>query len=420
MAATEAPIEPSSSGRPGSVAGFVAAWLGWAFDGMDGFMYSLVAIPFVGELLAKGTPGPEVAKYASIIQAIFLVGWAAGGFVFGRMGDSLGRSRTLTITIITYSVFTGMAFFAHTWWELAIFRFLAALGIGGEWAAGSALVAETLRSKFRPWASALLQSGYMGGMVLAALAVGALGGNDPRYLFLVGVLPAFATILIRLAVPEPPSWQSERAAQALPPISALFKPPVLRTTLFVLSLVSLALTASWAMLYFNVQILRGLPEVKSMTGAEQGALIRNVTIGYACWCIVGNFVAAGLAKLVGYRVSMILMMAGGLASYLIGFSHPRGLADVQIWFDLTASTGLALFSLFPLYIPPMFPTLLRTTGAGFCYNTGRLFAAAGTVFLGVSTSAKVSPYEAIYYSGFLYIPMIVIALFMPVLKEELS
>ena len=130
-----------SSWRP-----LVAAWLGWAFDGLDGYLYVGIAMPFVQQLVARehGVAVTEMSKdlianaqvKAALIQAVFLFGWAIGGMVFGRIGDRLGRSRTLTLTILTYAIFTGMGFFAHTWWQLMIFRFLAALGIGGEWAAG--------------------------------------------------------------------------------------------------------------------------------------------------------------------------------------------------------------------------------------------------------------------------------------------
>src|SRR3954462_7241430 len=144
----------------------LAAWLGWFFDGLDMHLYTIIAAPFVAHLLGDiSTTAPMVKEKSSFIQAAFLVGWALGGGFFGRIGDRLGRSRTLTLTILTYACFTGLAFFATRWWHLLIFRFLAALGIGGEWAAGSALVPETLHPRHRHWASATLQSGYMVGCI---------------------------------------------------------------------------------------------------------------------------------------------------------------------------------------------------------------------------------------------------------------
>jgi MFS family permease len=398
--------------------GFIAAWLGWAFDGLDGLLYPLVAIPFVTELLGPGASTKDVAVKAGLIQAIFLVGWAIGGAVFGRVGDAIGRSRTLTLTILTYATFTGLSFFAHEWWHLAIFRFLAALGIGGEWAAGSALVAETLPARLRPWASAMLQSGYMIGIIMAALTVGAFAGQPPRYVFLVGVLPAFLTLWIRRSVSEPDEWTKHRAERGLPKIGDLFRGEVLKTTLYTLVVASLALTTAWTFVYFNPQALRGIPEVSAMSKAQVAELIKNVTIWYSIWNIAGNFLATGLARWLGYRTAFVLMSAGGLLSYVVGFMNPGSLDSFRLWTNLAAIFGLGLFGLFPLYIPPLFPTLLRTTGAGFCYNFGRVVAGAGTLYLAVSTSAQVSPNRAIYYAGLLFIPMMILAFFMPVLKED--
>jgi MFS family permease len=122
----------------------IAAWLGWLFDGLDMHLYVLVAAPFVAELISvTDTRNAAVGRYSSWIQAAFLVGWALGGGCFGRVGDLIGRSRTLCLTILTYALFTGLAFFVQAWWQLLIVRFLAALGIGGEWAVGASSLSET-------------------------------------------------------------------------------------------------------------------------------------------------------------------------------------------------------------------------------------------------------------------------------------
>src|SRR4029077_2970135 len=138
----------------------LAAWLGWTFGGLDMHLYTFVALPFVAELLgAASTTDKDVGRYSSIIQGGFLLGWALGGGFFGRIGDRLGRARALSLTVLTYALFTGLSFFAHAWWHLLIFRFLAALGIGGEWAVGASLLSETWPRKWRPWIAAVLQSG---------------------------------------------------------------------------------------------------------------------------------------------------------------------------------------------------------------------------------------------------------------------
>src|SRR5436309_13057376 len=189
----------------------IAAWLGWTFDGLDMHLYTLVAAPFVAQLLGGlPTTDPSVGRYGSIVQGAFLLGWALGGGFFGVIGDRLGRARTLSLTVVTYAAFTGLSFFAHAWWHLLIFRFLAALGIGGEWAVGASLLSETWPRKWRPWIAAVLQTGVNIGILTAVLANVVLAKAPPRFLFLVGVLPALLVFWIRRAVPEPDQWRADR------------------------------------------------------------------------------------------------------------------------------------------------------------------------------------------------------------------
>ena len=176
-------------------------------------LYVLVAAPFVAELIGvTDTRNEVVGRYSSWIQAAFLVGWALGGGFFGRVGDRIGRSRALCLTILTYALFTGLAFFAQTWWQLLIVRFLAALGIGGEWAVGASLLSETWPRRWRPWIAAVLQTGVNIGILLASCATFVLAGQSPRVVFLVGVLPALLVFWIRREVPETDEWRRGQAA----------------------------------------------------------------------------------------------------------------------------------------------------------------------------------------------------------------
>src|ERR1700687_2944278 len=204
----------------------IAAWLGWLFDGLDMHLYVLVAAPFVAELLGVADQkDPLVGFYSSWIQAAFLIGWALGGGFFGRIADRLGRSRTLMLTILTYALFTGLSFFAQTWWQLLLFRFVAALGIGGEWAVGAALLSETWPRRWRPWMAAVLQTGVNLGVLLAGPAYLLLAEYPSRTVFLIGVLPALLVLWIRRAVPEPEEWQGARRhlADAEPGFLELFR-----------------------------------------------------------------------------------------------------------------------------------------------------------------------------------------------------
>src|SRR5437762_2073358 len=206
----------------------IAAWLGWTFDGLDMHLYTLVATPFVAHLIgAASMTDSKVPWYSSIIQGGFLLGWALGGAFFGRIGDRLGRSRALCLTVLTYALFTGLSFFAQTWWQLFLFRFLSALGIGGEWAVGASLLSETWPKSWRAWIAAVLQSGVNIGILLAVLSnwlMAPIVSTQPRYLFLVGILPALLVLWIRRAVPEPEEWKQARseANQKKPAIRDLF------------------------------------------------------------------------------------------------------------------------------------------------------------------------------------------------------
>jgi MFS family permease len=393
---------------------FTAAWLGWAFDGLDGFMYALIAKPFVGKLMNLPAADPEVGTKAALIQAVFLVGWALGGAVFGWVGDKIGRTKTLNLTIIFYAVFTGLAFFATEWWHLLIFRFLAALGIGGEWAAGAALVSETMPARFRHWASAILQSGYMTGMILAAFTVKALKDYPHNYIFLVGVLPAFFTLWIRKAVPEPDEW-AEKSQTEKVSVRDLFSRDVRATTLKVLSLSTICLLGAWTIIYFAPALTRSLPAVAKMSKAEADNFVGNSVIVFTLWNIAGNFFCALVTKYIGYRNGFVAMLTIAMAVFIYGFSQPRSLEESQFWINSAAFFGLGVFSAFPLYFPPLFPTLLRTTGAGFCYNAGRMVTAVGTLYAG-----SLAPQQTFYLVGFLYIPAILIAFFMPELPKEKS
>ncbi|HEV7501642.1 MAG TPA: MFS transporter, partial [Vicinamibacteria bacterium] len=166
------------------------------------------------------------------MQAAFLAGWALGGGFFGRLGDRLGRSRALSLTILTYCLFTGLSYFAQTWWHLLIFRFLAALGIGGEWAVGSSLLSETWPRRWGPWIAAVLQCGVNIGVLMAAATVYLLADYPPRNVFLVAIFPAFLVFWIRRSVPEPEEWVRARKAETVPPrVAELFEGRILPITL---------------------------------------------------------------------------------------------------------------------------------------------------------------------------------------------
>jgi MFS family permease len=395
-----------------------AAWLGWMFDGLDMHLYTLVATPFVAELLALDPKDSAVGRHSSWIQAAFLVGWALGGTVFGRLGDRLGRSRALVLTILTYAGFTGLSFFAQTWWQLMLFRFLAALGIGGEWAVGAALLSETWPRRWRPWLAAVLQTGVNIGVMLASLVVFVLASFPPRAVFLAGVLPALLVLWIRRSVPEPPEWHAAKTQKGKvePAVLDLFRGNVRKVTLLTMLVCAFSLTGHWAFMFWCSQHLRNLPDIASWTDAERTQFVSKAMTLIMCASIVGNFLAAWIALRIGYRRTIVLLCIAYWISMSATYGVPRG-HESSLWWLSAMGLASSVFALFSMYLPPLFPTLLRTTGAGFCFNIGRLAAAAGTVFFGLFS--QVGDYRtALLYAGFLFLPAAAFAWFLPELRGE--
>lgn len=367
-----------------------AAWLGWLFDGLELHLYTLVATPLVVQLLgAVSAADPAVKEKSAYIQAAFLVGWAIGGAFFGRLGDLIGRSRALALTVLTYAICTGLCTFAQTWWQLMLFRFVAALGIGGEWALGASLLAETWPRAWRPWLAAVLQTGVNIGVLCAAATVALLAvvlpAGSERYVFLVGVLPALLVFWIRRHVPEPEAWQlAERAVgRDKPRARDLFRGPVASITLRTTVACALGLTAWWLFQFWQSQHLRRL---LSDAGTPSQEITRYVSLSFFLvnvLAIVGNFASGWLARSLGDRRAISLLFAGLGVAIVGSFIVPRDVdALAWFWFPLVGFFS-GVFGLFTMYLPPLFPTLLRTTGAGFCYNIGRIAAAAGSVVFGL-------------------------------------
>jgi MFS family permease len=420
----------------------LAAWLGWFFDGLELHLYTLVAGPLVLHLLATTASDPQVKEKSAYIQAAFLVGWALGGAFFGWLGDRLGRSRTLALTVLTYALCTGLCAFAQTWWQLMIFRFIAAIGIGGEWAVGASLLSETWPKAWRPWIAAVLQSGVNIGILFASALVwlimpwllqlftatghpgwlqnlvGSAQSFLPRLspehlVFLIGVFPALMVYWIRRQVPEPEAWQRAQSdAAPKPRVSDLFRGTVASITLRTMAVCALSLSAWWLFIFWQAQHVR---KILVDTGTPSGEVTRLVTAAFFVMIavsIVGNYFAGWLAKLFGNRRAIAVMFWALFASMAGAFIVPRGFGELAwFWVPLVGFFS-GVFGLFTMYLPPLFPVLLRTTGAGFCYNIGRVAAAAASIIFG--WLAPVGDFRiALLYSSLLALAAAIWAFWLP-------
>jgi MFS family permease len=396
------------------------AWLGWVFDSMDATIYALVLHPALHELLSGpgGAPASTetIGRYGGIIFSIFLIGWAVGGVWFGLLADRFGRTKTLMVTILIYAVFTGLAALSATWWQLAIYRFLTALGIGGEWAAGAALVAEVWPESKRAQVAGVLQSAWAAGFLLAAAINLAMKDHGWRGVFLVGVAPALVALLVRLCLKEPERWLAARVraqetgVSQRPSLRELFSPALRRATLTGSGLAFVAVFGLWGATNWTPTLIRTLPDLAGLDSATLASLVSYATILLNVGALAGYLLFGPLANRFGRRPVFAFMCVGSLVMLPVTFLTPRAYPQVLLLLPLLGFFNNGIFSGFPIYLPELYPTRIRATGAGFCFNIGRVLASAGPALSGVLVAAlgsfgrAASAMALIYLVGLLILP----------------
>ena len=358
-----------------------AAFLGWMFDGMEMGVFPLVARPALQEMQAgAGVLGEQFVQFwMGRITALFLLGAAGGGLVFGWLGDRIGRVRAMSLSILAYSLFTGLAYFAAQPWHLGAFRFIAALGMGGEWSLGVALVMESWPAHKRPLMAGVIGAAANCGYALIAV-VGAcfsITRDSWRWVMLVGATPAFLTLLISLAVPESEQWKQSVKGGPSRPVREIFSPALRKTTLLAIVFASVALIVTWG-------IVQWIPLwADEMTHGQRPKVKAYIQLASSIGAIVGCLIA----PLVGGRFGRRPVYFGLCLSSLVvctclfrGFSVYNGafLATVGLVGMCTA----AFYGWLPQYLPELFPTRVRATGQGLAFNFGRILAALGAWHMG--------------------------------------
>ncbi|HEX2862360.1 MAG TPA: MFS transporter, partial [Lacunisphaera sp.] len=377
---TPSPIPPASAGRRGMV--LLAAFLGWMFDGLEMGIFPLVARPALQQMQAASgiVDDKFVGFWMGWVTATFLLGAAGGGLVFGWLGDKFGRVRAMSMAILCYSVFTGLVYFASEPWHLAALRFVAALGMGGEWALGVALVMEVWPEKNRPMLAGVIGAAANVGFALIA-CVGmfyAVTQETWRYVVVIGALPAALTFFVRLFVPESEKWQQSAAAKPTQPVRellsnpALIKPTLIGTLLASVVLIGTWGSVQWLPLWADQMAGPTMPKAKAYTQALSA-------IGSVFGCLLG----AWLGGLLGRRPAYFLLCLGSLLScaWLFRGIDSYGTSFLTLTFVVGTLTA-AFYGWLPLYLPELFPTRVRATGQGLAFNTGRILAAIGALQMG--------------------------------------
>ncbi|HEX2612004.1 MAG TPA: MFS transporter [Fibrobacteria bacterium] len=397
-----------SHGAPSNTAKWLAlaaAFMGWMFDGLEMGLFPLVARPAMMEMM-----GPQAmarfGTWMSIIIAMFLVGAALGGVAFGWLGDRIGRTRAMVWSVLAYSLFSGLCAFAVAPWQIAGLRFLAALGMGGEWALGVALVMEIWPGKSRPLMAGLIGAAANVGFLSVALmslalqgiiasvgsflhavlpdatAAALLANGAWRMLFLLGATPAFLTLFIRVFVPESEAWHAAvQKNRVTPRVGDLFGGSLLRRTLVGSGLGAVALLGTWG----SVQWIPswGHKLAGGAAGARETLQIWSA-VGAILFSILVGLVAEKLNRRMTYFLLCLVTLAACAVLFRVPMTYGPGLF---FWTFLVGGLSAGFYGWLPLYLPELFPTRLRATGSGFTFNIGRVLAAGGTLGAGALLNA---------------------------------
>lgn len=386
-------------GSAGKWMALLAALLGWMFDGFEMGLWPVVGRQAIGSLTGPDTGAAET--WFGAIIAVFLVGASLGGVLFGWLGDRLGRVRAMILSVLTYSVFSGLCAFAGEPWHILVLRFVAALGMGGEWSLGVALVMELFPDASRPLLAGLIgAAGNVGFLIVGLLSRGLaefvegvgrlllaaglpqgqvdhlLADDGWRLLMLSSAAPALLTFFIRLFVPESERWKRATAHGPKARISDIFRGGLARPALLGSALAAVPLVGYWASLGWVP------PWTNQMTGGERGTAAMAM-ICVSIGAIAGTMFGALIADWLSRRLAFFGLSAGALLSCGYLFRVPM---EYDAHFLVT--TGVAgffvasFFGWLPLYLPELFPTRVRATGQGFAYNSGRIIAAGCSLMSG--------------------------------------
>jgi MFS family permease len=369
------------------ILGFWAAWAGWTLDGMDSVIYALVLAPALTELLPKSgvaaTPA-TVGSTGSILFAVFLIGWGCS-FLWGPVADRFGRAKSLAATILVYSVFTGAAAFAQSAWQLGLFRFLAGVGIGGQWAMAGTYVAEAWPEDRRKMGAGYLQTGYYFGFFLAAALNYTVGAHFGwRAMFLCGLAPVIVSLLTLLKVKEPERWSArESEVKRTHPLREIFSPAYRKRTLVNSALLTVAIIGLWA---GAVYVPAAVSTLSRQAGMDAPSAARMASIGMAVLSIgtiCGCISLPPLAERFGRKLTLAFYFTGMMIAIPLAFGWAFYLGAgpvpfIIILFFLGFAGGN--FTAFSLWLPEQYETRVRATAFAFATSVGR-FIGAGVNFL---------------------------------------
>ena len=392
---------------------------GWVFDIYEGQIFAITKSDMLAELLGPDSSNAQIKKYGDIFLGVFLLGGTAGGLLFGSLADKFGRRPIMIATILMYSLFSGLTFFAQTPEQVAILRFLVAMGIGGEWAVAASLVAEIFPKRARAHASSIFHASSVLGTWLATIA-GIMIGVNWRYGYLLGLIPALLIVAVRVYVKEPERWESKGAKRSdAGSYTSLFRDPVFaKRAILGMLLAAVGLGTFWAGLVGTQDLITEYLKGTGMAAAEAK---QNGKFAYGIVQTIGSgfgLVLFGpISNRIGRKTAFVLFHLIAFAMVLVvclgtwTYTQYLWLLPVYGFFALGIHAGYAV------YFPELFPTHLRSTGASFCFNGGRLLAAS-MLFVAGYLKASMELGNAMAWLGCIFLVGAVIILFLPETRHQ--
>lgn len=350
----------------------LVAWFGWVFDIMDTALFNFAKVPMLTELLGAETYKAQGAIIEGRLLTVFLIGWSLGGVIFGVLADRWGRTRTMAVTILLYSLFTGLTIFCQTWEQVAVVRFVTALGIGGEWAAGAALIAEVFPDKARAPAAGFLQSAAAFGPVFAAIANLGISAENWRWLFLIGVAPALVVVIIRLYIREPA--RSASTPSEKPPLADLFSNSTFRrNALIALVIGVVGIAGAQNISYWLPNLVKSVSEGFDANVVQQR--MSYVTMVMHIGTLLGVLFAPWLCAQIGRRLTLLIFFVASPLSVIAATYGGGTYSSLLLLAPLMSFFTIGVSGAFVLYFPELFASRVRATGIGIAYNVSRIVAA---------------------------------------------
>ena len=361
----------------------IIASAGWVFDVYEGQIFNITRNQMLGEILNQDAAG--VAEYGETFLAIFLLGGTIGGLFFGSLADRFGRRPIMIATILMYSVFSGLTYFAESLWHVAVLRFLVAVGVGGEWAVAASLVAEVFPARARAHASGIFHASSILGTWLAAIS-GILVGTNWRYAYLVGILPALLILWVRASVKEPERWQQKKqtaGAQLGSFRELLLNRQWAGRAMLGMLLAAVGLGTFWSVTVAGQDLARTIL-LDSGFSAEEASQKAKFAYGIvqATGGGIGLLSFGPICARIGRKKTFILFQFLALIIVPITCFVPQSYFQLLCILPLFGFLTLGIHSGYAIYFPELFPTHLRATGTSFCFNGGRLAAVPILIFSG--------------------------------------